>query len=335
LSKKQITEERFYNIDEAIRPWASTTTEILKHLAGSETWPKRSNHSESVTVELPEDLLLLVVQSSQTCTSLYLDAFKPDDLKSQREEVFRLSGPAVDIAYRRKIPIINEDVVATIVVPPELKLSTHKDGQTLELVTREDGTAGLEIDVATQSRSPLVIVSLSPENSSRQPSSPRNTHVLPLFPADVPAGNEEDAFTWGANTKNLANPELSEGSKLLEAYFAPFDACMPDERKTEAEIVIDVMGLASSSWNGRIDPEFNDENLALAEGRRIAFLLLFNQFTTESNPRIFVRNFDRNRNERLTPLEDFAADAKTWSWDSSGGLMPAGSQRFDSYREIY
>ncbi|MBY6068817.1 hypothetical protein KUW17_18890 [Leisingera aquaemixtae] len=122
-TKKRV-EERLGDIQEAIQHWKTLTTRVLDHLSGSEVWPESRKRSEEVTSRLPKDILLLVERSSQICTSLYLNAFNPDDLESQRAEILQLCVPAVEIVYRRKIPINSGDVLGS-----RLKELSHRLSQ--------------------------------------------------------------------------------------------------------------------------------------------------------------------------------------------------------------
>ncbi|MBY6068818.1 hypothetical protein KUW17_18895 [Leisingera aquaemixtae] len=230
-------------------------------------------------------------------------------------------------------PVDSEgDEINLVVIEPEIQISTPDQTPITLSVGEDDPTVDVEINLPELSPPPIVIVSLHPQTSAGSPSSPKNTLVLPLFPGEVPANNEEEAFNWGLKN-NLVNPKYYEGSTLLETYFAPFDDCMLAESVGEAKIVIDVMGLASSSWNKKIDPEFYDANLALAEGRRIAFLRLLNKFTAISTSSIFVRVYSPDKTERLQPLREFAEGVKNWVWTNEG-LVPAGFQRFANYSQM-
>lgn len=108
-----------------------------------------------------------------------------------------------------------------------------------------------------------------------QPVSVANTLVLPFWPNPV-RGEAVDldsppsVFAWGSDPGNLIDPVVTEqDGTYFERIAETLEACLADG----AEVEIDVIGLASRSWDGPVGTSSGPVlNYYLAEGRRIAAL---------------------------------------------------------------
>jgi len=124
-----------------------------------------------------------------------------------------------------------------------------------------------------------------------------NTLVLPFFTAPVRDGSgrlatPQAAFDWGRNTDNLEDPVvLADGKTYFARIAETLESCLADD----AIVTIDVIGLASRSWDGPT-PNFSDAqlNYHLAEGRRFGALQAIAGLISEgpARNRLFVQQFD-------------------------------------------
>jgi len=136
-----------------------------------------------------------------------------------------------------------------------------------------------------------------------------NTLVLPFFTAPVRDGSgrlatPQAAFDWGRNTDNLEDPVvLADGKTYFARIAETLESCLADD----AIVTIDVIGLASRSWDGPT-PNFSDAqlNYHLAEGRRFGALQAIAGLISEgpARNRLFVQQFDGT----TTPLAKIMRD---------------------------
>ena len=102
-----------------------------------------------------------------------------------------------------------------------------------------------------------------------------NTLVLPFFPAPVASGDgrletPQGAFDWGADPRRLNDPVVTaEKTTYFGRIAQTLESCLADN----ATVEIDLIGLASPSWDGPAGSGSGAVlNFHLAEGRRIGAL---------------------------------------------------------------
>ena len=113
-TKKEVKKKCLMDLKKALQPLKNSTGRIREYLSGSEVGLGNKKHTGEITSKLPEDLLLSIDRCSQIFTSIYNNAFNPDDSASQKAEIMRLCGPAVEILYRREIRINTANVMGSI-----------------------------------------------------------------------------------------------------------------------------------------------------------------------------------------------------------------------------
>ncbi|MEM1235384.1 MAG: hypothetical protein AAGI10_00340 [Pseudomonadota bacterium] len=134
-----------------------------------------------------------------------------------------------------------------------------------------------------------------------------NTLVLPVFTEPVTNGTgdlntAEGAFKWGQDVTKLRDIEVrDDGTTYFDRIAQTLGACLVGD----AIIEIDVLGLASRSWDGIDDPTLTSAlNYHLAEGRRIGALLKIIEGISDTQllSRILVR-----KSEGSLPLSSMLA----------------------------